>query len=199
MVKSEADKQLAGEIYNYGDPEFIEIMNRARDLTSEYNSLKSHENEARDRILRKLLGKVGANVYVDRPFCCDYGCRTQIGDNVHIAMNCIFVDGHKITIGNNTLIASGVQITTVTHPIKVSERIVENWSPEMKHNFFQTCAKPVTIGNNCWIAASVTILPGVTIGDNTMIAAGSVVANDIPSGVLAAGVPCKMLRQLDEE
>jgi maltose O-acetyltransferase len=89
MVKSEADKQLAGEIYNYGDPEFIEIMNRARDLTSEYNSLKSHENEARDRILRKLLGKVGANVYVDRPFCCDYGCRRGVQKYI-AALNCTF-------------------------------------------------------------------------------------------------------------
>ncbi len=198
MSNSEVEKQLAGEIYHSGDAEFIKIINRARDLTLEYNSLKSSESDRRREILVKLLGKVGENAYVDTPFYCDYGIRTEIGDNVYIGMNCTFVDGHEITIGNNTLIASGVQICTATHPVKAGERIVANWSPEMKRNCYHTYAKPVRIGNHCWIGANATILPGVTIGDNTTIAAGSVVTKDIPANVLAVGVPCKVIRTLDE-
>lgn len=198
MGKSEVEKQLAGEIYHSGDVEFIKIINRARDLTLEYNSLKSHESDAKRRVLVELLGKVGTKAYVDTPFYCDFGIRTTLGDNVYIGMNCTFVDGHYITIGNNTLIASGVQICTATHPLKADERIVENWSPEMGRNCYHTYAAPVAIGDNCWIGANVTILPGVTIGDNTTVGAGSVVAKDIPSGVLAVGVPCKVLRQLDD-
>lgn len=198
MSKSEVEKQLAGEIYHSGDTKLIKIINRARDLTLEYNSLKSNEIDARKRILVELLGKVGANSYVDTPFYCDYGIRTEIGDNVYVGMNCTFVDDNLITIGSNTLIASCVQICTATHPIKASERIVANWSPEMKRNCYHTFAEPVRIGNNCWIGANVTILPGVTIGDNTTIGAGSVVTKNIPSRVLAVGVPCKVVRQLDE-
>jgi maltose O-acetyltransferase len=197
MSKSEVEKQLAGEVYHSGDAEFITIINRARDLTLKYNSLKANESEARNKILAKLLGKIGTNAYIDTPFYCDFGVRTEIGDNVYIGMNCTFIDNHSITIGNNTLIASGVQICTATHPIKASERIVANWSPEMNRNCYHTYAKPVRIGDNCWIGANATILPGVTIGNNTTIGAGSVVTKDIPSRVLAIGVPCKVIRQLD--
>ncbi|UDQ96522.1 sugar O-acetyltransferase [Lentisphaerota bacterium WC36G] len=194
---TEKEKQFAGEFYHSGDAELLVEIGKARVLTREYNTLTLHDGERKREILEELFAKIGDEVYVDAPFYCDFGNRIHIGSNVVVGMNCIFVDGHEIHIGSNTMIASGVQVCTATHPVNAQERIIENWSSEMKRNWFHTMAKPVKIGNNVWIGASVTILPGVTIGDNTTIGAGSVVANDIPANVVAIGVPCKVHKHLD--
>ena len=193
---TEKEKQFAGELYHSGDKEFLGDIFKARELTRKYNSLPVGDAKSQCEILEELFAEVGENVDIDTPFYCDFGNRIHIGNNVIIGMNCIIIDGNEVHIGNNTMIASGVQICTASHPVKVSERIVKNWSKEMQRNWYHTYAQPVKIGNNVWIGANVTILPGVTIGDNSTIGAGSVVNKDIPSDVVAAGVPCKIIKKL---
>ena len=133
----------------------------------------------------------------DTPFYCDYGIHTLIGDNVIIGMNCTFVDCNTITIGNNVLIASNVQIYTASHSPKVEERIVKDWHPGMEEPYFRTYALPVVIEDNVWIGGGVIILPGVTIGRNAVIGAGSVVTKSIPPNTVAVGNPCRVLRSND--
>ncbi|MFG6383184.1 MAG: sugar O-acetyltransferase [Lachnospiraceae bacterium] len=129
---------------------------------------------------------------------CDYDCNIHIGTNVSINMNCTFVDCNKIQIGNNVLIASNVQIYTATHPIELSERLTSNWTPESKAYFYQTYALPVKIGDGCWIGGGVIVLPNVTIGNGSVIGAGSVVTKDIPDNCVAVGNPCRILRKINQ-
>ena len=196
MSKTEYEKMLSGEIYHSGDSEMLRMCKKARELTHQYNSNPTASNDFKEKTLINLLGHIGSNVVIDTPFYTDYGVHVSIGNNVIIGMNCIFIDNHKITIGSNVMIASGVQICTATHPIKAEERILENWNSEMNRNWFHTLAKEVIIEDNVWIGANVTILPGVIIGKNTTIGAGSVVNKSIPESSLAAGVPCKVIKQI---
>lgn len=138
-------------------------------------------------------------VNIDTPFYCDYGKHISIGSNVIININCTFVDCNKIEIGNNVLIASNVQIYTATHPVEMKERLVENeWTEVSDITFFRTFALPVKIEDNVWIGGGVIILPGVTIGKNTVIGAGSVVTKSIPENSLAFGNPCRVVRLINK-
>jgi len=162
-------------------------------LLQDFNKLESTDTSGVAELLSELLGHKGAGVWINAPFFCDYGTNISIGDNTFINTNCIFVDDNKITIGSNVLLAPFVQIYTATHPLKASERIVENPGEEAP---YVTTTLPVTIGNSVWIGGGAIIMPGVSIGDNVTIGAGSVVTKDIPSGVLAYGNPCKVVKQL---
>lgn len=193
-MKSELDKCLSGEKYNSACAEMMQIIHQARHLTQAYNQSNSRDTNSRQNLLRQLFGRVGSNVNVDTPFYCDYGIHTLIGDNVIIGMNCTFVDCNTITIGNNVLIASNVQIYTASHSPKVEERIVKDWHPGMEEPYFRTYALPVVIEDNVWIGGGVIILPGVTIGRNAVIGAGSVVTKSIPPNTVAVGNPCRVLR-----
>jgi maltose O-acetyltransferase len=192
MNLTEYQKMLAGKIYHSSDPEMIALCKKARTLTTKYNT----NPENKEEVLQELIGNIGKNVEIDIPFYTDYGCHISIGNNVIIGMNCIFIDNHKITIGDNVMIASGVQICTATHPIKAHDRIIKNWSSEMQRNWYHTLAKEINIGNNVWIGANAIVLPGVTIGNNVTIGAGSVVTKDIPDNSLAIGIPCKVVRKI---
>ena len=198
-MKSEIEKCLDGELFNTSNEHSQKLIRCARKLTKEYNATTHEDKPERLRILKNLLGEIGSNVNIDTPFYCDYGKHISIGENVIININCIFVDCNKISIGNNVLIASNVQICTATHPVKTSERLVSNWTEEEDHPFFRTYAKPVTIEDNVWIGAGVTILPGVTIGRNSVIGAGSVVNRSIPTDSLAVGNPCKVIRDVNAD
>ncbi|MFD2158896.1 sugar O-acetyltransferase [Rubritalea tangerina] len=180
--------------FDSSTPERLAQIARARALTLQYNQLPADDPAARSQLLKQLLGSLGSDAYIDTPFHCDYGKNIHVGANVYIGLNCTFIDNESIHIGDNTLIASAVSINTATHPIHVAERIYP--TPERSSNY-RTLAAPVHIGKNCWIGANATILPGVTIGDNTTIAAGSVVTKNIPANVLAMGVPCRVARSLD--
>ena len=186
---SELSKCLQGKQFNCIDDELVSIITKARRLTKQYNQTKFEDTIQKDNILSELFAKIGNNVKIDVPFYCDYGQHISIGNNVIININCTFVDCNKITIGNNVLIASNVQIYTATHPVNISDRLLDNWSYNNPHAFFNTYALPVTIEDNVWIGANTTVCGGVTIGSNSVIGAGSVVNHDIPSGVVAAGVP----------
>lgn len=144
--------------------------------------------DKQQELLPTMLGKVGNNVEIKIPFMCDYGYNIEIGDNVFINYNCTMLDCNKIKIGNNVLIAPNVQFYAATHPVEYEIRLQEL---EM--------AYPIIVEDNVWIGGGAIICPGVKIGKNTVIGAGSVVVKDIPANCVAVGNPCKVIKHLEEE
>ena len=189
---TEKEKMLAGELYDCGDPELMEIWQKGKDLALKYNNLSYKDTKSQQKILSELLGFKGENVQITAPFYVDYGKFIHIGDNTEINMNCVFLDCNTITVGHHCLIAPNVQIYTAFHPLKASERFAfdSNWAV--------TRSAPVKIGNYCWIGGGSIILPGVEIGDGCVIGAGSVVTKSIPANSLAMGNPCRVSRSLLE-
>lgn len=186
---TEKDKRAAGFLYdaNYNEEIGKELLN-CKDLCFQYNQiLPSHEKE-RHKLLKKLLGKTKEHFTILPPFWCDFGYNIEIGENFFANHNCVILDGAKVTFGDNVFVAPNCGFHTAGHPLDVEQR-----------NLGLEYAYPITIGNNVWIGAGVTVLPGVTIGNNTVIGAGSVVNRDIPDGVVAAGNPCRVIRNITEE
>lgn len=194
---TELEKCMAGEYYNCHDPIFLDMKKHARDLLQKYNILRYEQKQEKTDILKRLFGEIGANVSVGQPFICDYGRNIYVGNNVSVNMNCTFVDCNKITIGDNVLIASNVQLYTAAHPVELSERLTSDWSMETGQYFCRTYALPVKIENGCWLGGGVIVLPGVTIGEGSVIGAGSVVTKDIPANSLAVGNPCRVIRKIN--
>lgn len=197
QAMNELEKCLAGELYDCHNPIFLEYKGTSRDLLATYNALPYDRKQERTSLLHQIFGSMGTHVSVATPFLCDYGCNIHIGSNVSINMNCTFVDCNEIRIGNNVLIASNVQIYTATHPIELTERLVPDWNPESGAYFCRTRALPVHIGDGCWLGGGVIVLPGVTIGEGSVIGAGSVVTHDIPAHCVAAGNPCRVIRNIN--
>jgi maltose O-acetyltransferase len=195
-MRSEHAKMLAGELYDTRDPELLATAHRARGLLAEYNATPSTDGEARHALLTQLLRSVGDGVWIEPPFFCDYGIQTEIGVNTFINVNCVFLDSAEIHIGANGLIGPGVQLLTAFHPLHARDRITRDWTPESGTSPFRTQAAPIRIGNNVWLGAGTLVMPGVTIGDDTTIGAGSIVTGDIPARVLAFGQPCRVQREL---
>lgn len=189
---TERQKMLNGDYYNSRDPELLNMYHRARKLIQRYNQLDSELADERKRILNELLGSNGKGVWIEAPFFCDYGSNISIGADTFININCIFLDNNIITIGKNGLIAPYVQIYTALHPLKASDRIMEDKAGSR----YLTSTKPVVIGDNAWIGGNTVIFPGVTIGHNVTIGAGSVVTKNIPDNVLAFGNPCAVQKEL---
>lgn len=188
-IMTEREKMLRGQLYNANyDRELNEIRMRCKDLCYEFNHLKPSSVSEQERLVRRLLGKTGNRFCITAPFWCDYGCNIEIGENFYTNHNCVILDGAKVTFGNNIFIAPNCTFSTAGHPLDAQQR-----------NQGLEYAYPITVGDNVWFGASVTVLPGVTIGSNTVIGAGSVVNRDIPSGVIALGTPCKVLREITEE
>lgn len=194
---TELEKCMAGEYYNCHDKIFLNIKSHARKLLQKYNALAYEQKAEKINILKQLFGGIGTNVSVGLPFICDYGRNIYVGNNVSVNMNCTFVDCSKITIGDNVLIASNVQLYTATHPVELSERLTPDWDPETDQYFCRTYALPIQIGNGCWLGGGVIVLPGVTIGSGSVIGAGSVVTKDIPENSLAVGNPCHVIREIN--
>ncbi len=182
---SEKEKMLAGELYNALDPQLIRERINARRLIRQYNLSTETEMKKRNFILKELLGKYSSGVFIEPNFQCDYGYNIFLGKEVFINFGCVFLDVNPITIGDYTMLGPYVQIYTATHPLDAEKR---SEGPES--------GKPVTIGNKCWIGGGTIINPGVKIGDNTTIGAGSVVTKDIPPSVFAAGNPCMVIKNL---
>lgn len=185
---TEKEKCRQGLLYdaNY-DTELLAERERAKEMLFDYNRLRPSQKEERLRLLTRLLGKAGENLIIEPPFACDYGYNIEVGDNFYANVNLVILDGAKVTIGDNVFLAPGVGIYTAGHPLDAVRR-----------NQGLEYAYPIRIGNNVWVGAGVHILPGVTIGDNTVIGAGSIVTKDIPSGVLAVGNPCRAIRSIPE-
>lgn len=195
-MMTEKEKMLAGEHYHSRDPELIAMYHRCRKLLREFGEAGSEDADRKQDILSRLLGRVGENVWIEAPFFCDYGSNIFIGDNVFINYNTLLLDCNRIVIGNNVLIGPAVQVCTATHPIAARERVVATRDSSGNTAGYLTCAHPVAIGDNCWIGSGTVILPGVTIGDNTTVGAGSVVNKSLPANVLAAGNPCRVIREI---
>ncbi len=185
---SEKDKMLAGELYdaNY-DKELIKDRYKAKDICFKYNNLKPSDFENKDRIIKKLFAKTGEQIIVEQNFWCDYGYNIFVGENFYMNHNCIVLDGAKVEFGDNVFIAPNCGFYTAGHPLDYETR-----------NKGLEYAKPIKVGNNVWIGGNVIVLPGVTIGDNTIIGAGSIVTKDIPSNVVAVGNPCKVIRPITQ-
>lgn len=183
---SEKEKMLLGEIYdaNY-DEELMNERIKAKDLCYEYNHLKPSQTNERTEIMKKILGKTKDNFLIEQSFECDYGYNIEIGENFYSNHNLIILDANKVIFGDNVFIAPNCSFYTAGHPLDYETR-----------NKGIEYAKPIKIGNNVWIGGNVVVLPGVTIGDNTVIGAGSIVVKDIPANVVAVGNPCKVIKEL---
>jgi maltose O-acetyltransferase len=187
-MKTEKRKMLDGELYVALDPELSEERTRTRLLLLELNNSREDEPEKRSEILKQLIPNAGTDLWLQPPFYCDYGNNILAGERVFFNFNCVVLDVTYVRIGNRTLFGPNVQIYTATHPT----------DPVIRASGVES-AKPITIGEDVWVGGSAVINPGVTIGDRTIIGAGSVVTRDLPPDVFAAGNPCRVIRHLRED
>lgn len=181
-------RMLRGELYLSIGDEIAAEQARTAQLLEQYNSAGHAEHELRADVLRELLGEVGDGVIVRPPFYCDYGSHISIGAGTFVNFGCVMLDVAPIRIGAHCQIATGVHIVTATHPV----------DPEPRRLGWES-AEPITLGDNVWLGSVAIVCPGVTIGDDTVVGAGAVVTRDLPAGVVAAGVPARVLREIGEE
>ena len=193
----EEDKIKAGILFCPGDPELKAIKLRTHKLNQDYNRLYEDETEARQQILQKILGSMGAGTFFQGPITFHYGIHTHVGARNFFNFNLTVQDDAEVTIGNDCNFGPNVTIVTPVHPMLPDERKQLLCADGVVRRLCY--AKPVHIGNDCWFGANVVVCPGVTIGDNCVIGAGSVVTRDIPANSFAAGVPCRVIRTLGEQ
>ena len=179
---------LRGELYRADDPQLEADQARAHELLERYNATRHAEQDERDRLLRELLGEVGEGVVVRPPFYCDYGSQIAIGAGTFVNFDCVLLDVAPIRIGAACQLATKVQLLTATHPIDPEPRRI-GWE----------YAEPITIGDNVWLGGGAIVCPGVTIGRDTVVGAGSVVTRDLPAGVVAYGNPARVGREIGEQ
>ena len=182
----EKEKRDRQELYdaNY-DEELINEMKKAKDICFQYNHIEPSNREKRKEIMKTLLGKTGEHFLIESNFQCDYGYNIYIGENFYMNHNGVILDGAKVEFGDNVFIGPNCGFYTAGHPIEIELR-----------NKGLEYTKPIKVGNNVWFGGNVVVLPGVTIGDNTTIGAGSIVTRDIPSNSIAHGNPCKVVKTI---
>lgn len=181
------DRMLRGELYIADDADNEAEFARAQGLIAQFNALPPGARDERDALLRKTLRHVGEGVVVRPPFYCEYGA-ISIGDRTFVNVDAVVLDVAPVTIGVACQIASRVQLLTATHPIDPEPRRI-GWE----------YAEPITIADNVWLGGGVIVCPGVTIERDTVVGAGAVVTKDLPAGVVAAGVPARVLREIGEQ
>lgn len=184
MSPSQKTLMLSGELYLASDPELVSARARAQQLTAQFNATLPETDESH-RSLSSLFGHFGQASVVRPSFCCDYGFNVFIGDRTFINFNCVFLDCNRISVGNEVQIAPGVHLYTATHPL----------DPVSRRAGYES-ALPITLHDGVWLGGGVIVCPGVTIGENTGVGAGSVVTKDLPPNVLAVGNPCRVVRSL---
>ena len=177
---------LAGELYDPLDEQLSRERMEARLLLKSFNESREEEIENRTAVLKKLIPNAGEGLWLQPPFYCDYGSNIKVGKKVFFNFNCVVLDVMQVIIGSRTMFGPNVQIYTATHPVNHKERASG-----------LEFGKPVVIGEDVWIGGSTVICPGASIGDRTVIGAGSVVTKNIPSDVFAAGNPCRVIRELE--
>lgn len=183
---TEKEKMINGLPYNPANPKLVLERAKINKICTKYNKKAFNEINMKSRLLRKIMNTKG-NFWIKPPFYCDYGYNIYMGKNVMLNYGCVILDVCSVNIGDYTLIGPGTHIYTACHSLDPNER-----KDDVEFG------KPVTIGENVWIGGNCCILPGVTIGDNTVIGAGSVVTKDIPANVVAVGNPCKVIRSLED-
>lgn len=185
------EKMKSGTLYDCSfeaiDEELDRKLYECKELLYDFNHSRPSEVGFREEIIRKVFADVGENCYIEPPLRANWGCNTHVGNNFYANFNLTLVDDADIYIGNSVMLAPNVVIATGAHPV----------DPELREKVYQYNL-PVHIGNRVWIGAGAIILPGVSIGDDSVIGAGSVVTKDIPSGVVAVGNPCRVLRNISE-
>lgn len=185
---TEKEKLQAGELYNSNDRELVTERITAKKLCMEYNAAPYNDFQKRERLLERLIAFKGEKTCIEPNFFCDYGYNIVMGDNFYSNHNCVIVDCAEVVFGDNVFIGPNCGFYTAEHPVDAETR-----------NQGLESARPIKIGSDVWIGGNVTVLPGVTIGDNVVIGAGSVVTKDIPSGCVAVGNPCKPIKKIGEK
>lgn len=183
--RTQRDRMLAGDLYISDDPTLAAESSRALRLIRSFNASAEGHPVQRRRILTELLGTLGDDVEIRPPLFCDYGHHVHIGARTFVNFGLTALDVAPITIGEDVQIGPYVQLLTPTHPL----------NPELRRAKWEA-AEPIALGNNVWLGGGVVVLPGVTIGENSVVGAGSVVTRDVPAGVVAAGNPARVLREL---
>lgn len=185
---SEWEKMQQGITYNDFDQDLFNKRVEAKKLFKAYNKTEDDQIDLRNKIMNQLFKKVGQRVWIEPDFRCEFGKNIIINDDVYINFGCIILDCAEVSIGKHTLIGPNAGLYAANHSIDVNERINGG-----------CYGKPIHIGNNVWLGGDVKVLPGVSIGDNSIIGAGSVVTKNIPSNVIACGNPCKVIRKITDK
>lgn len=183
-MPTEKELMLAGQMYNSADPQLVHDRLYARQLLYDYNHSRPDETAKRATLLAQLFNSRTA-CYIEPFFQCDYGYNITFGENFYANFNCVILDVCPVTFGKNTFLAPNVQIYTATHPLDAQERISG-----------REYGKPISFGDHVWVGGSSVICPGVTVGHQVVIGAGSVVTKDIPDNVVVAGNPAKIIKKL---
>ena len=183
---TEKEKRDKGELYdaNY-DKALKQERIKVKDLCFKYNNLEPSKQKEREELIKEILGSTKNSLLIESNFYCDYGYNISVGENFYMNHNGVILDGAKVEFGDNVFVGPNCGFYTAGHPIDYKER-----------NKGLEYAKPIKVGNNVWFGGNVVVLPGVSIGDNVVIGAGSVVTRDIPSNVIAHGNPCKVKKEL---
>ncbi|MCM1070731.1 MAG: sugar O-acetyltransferase [Alistipes timonensis] len=176
---------LGGEVYDALHPRLLEMLAETRGKLRDFNDSRNTRQDEQNSIIKSLLGSCGERFHFNQPFHCDYGCNIHIGEDFFANFNLTILDEAEVRVGDHAFIGPNVSIFTACHPLDATER-----------NKGVQWAEAVTIGDNVWIGGGATILPGVTIGDNVVVGAGSVVTKDIPSNVVVAGNPARVIKRL---
>ncbi len=185
---TQKERMLAGLPYRANDPELKQIRAENKLRVARYNQLTRNQEEEMSQLIKEILGGTGKEILVEPPIHFDYGRNTTVGERFFANYNLTVLDVCPVTIGDNVMMAPNVSLYGAGHPIH----------PDARNSGYEYGA-PITIGNNVWIGGSSCVLPGVTIGNNVVIGAGSVVTKDIPDNVIAAGNPCRVIREITEE
>ncbi|RSM74390.1 sugar O-acetyltransferase [Kibdelosporangium aridum] len=185
-MSDQKERMLRGELYKDSDPVLVAERKRCQELLDEFNATKSADDALRQEILSQLLGSLGEGSWIMPRFQCDYGYLISMGSNSFFNYDAIVMDCAPVTIGNDVSIGPRAQLLTSLHPMQDHEARRQRWET----------AAPITIGDNVWTGGGVIVCPGVTIGSNTVVGAGSVVTRDLPEKVFAAGNPCRVIKQL---
>lgn len=184
-VETEKAKMLAGELYRSADPELVADIRRAQRLLVRYNATSEEEPDKRTALLRELLGSCGDGAVIKPVFACDYGYNIRLGRKVFINYHCVFLDCAPIEIGDDVQMGPAVQLYTAAHPLE----------PDLRRSGLEY-ARPIRIGDDVWIGGGAIILAGVTIGNGSVIGAGSVVVHDVPPATVVVGNPARVVRAL---
>ena len=183
---TELEKMLAGELYFPSDKQLTSMRKACRKQLDILNATCQTEHKKRTQLLKALFGSTGKRLYIESSFKCDYGDNIHVGENFYANFNCVILDAAKVIIGDNCMIAPQVGIYTATHPINAEQRATGI-----------EFAKPITLGDNCWIGGNAVINPGVTLGNNVVVASGAVVTKSFGDNVVLAGNPAKVIKHIE--
>lgn len=183
-IRSQRERMLNGALYQADDDDLVASRRACQRLLDAFNATQADDDDVRQQLLGELLGAFGESSVILPRFQCDYGTNISVGANTFVNYDAIMLDCAAITIGDYVSIGPRVQLLTAWHPVDDHEARQAGWE----------AASPIVIGNNTWIGAAAILCPGVTVGDNSVIGAGSVVTKDVPAHVVAAGNPCRVIR-----